>query len=91
MSDQHAGMWISFANGKKPWEEFEDTPGDDPVIMLADEREEWVKMPLVKYERMDKPHEECGDSYKLDALWRIWQEEKEGKSWLPLDMTALKT
>jgi hypothetical protein len=90
MSDQHAGMWISFANGKKPWGEFEDTPGDDPVIMLADEREEWVKMPLAKYERMDKPHE-CGDSYKLDALWRIWQEEKEGNSWLPLDMTALKT
>jgi hypothetical protein len=40
MSDQHAGMWISFANGKKPWEEFEDTPGDGSVIMLADEREE---------------------------------------------------
>jgi hypothetical protein len=48
-------------------------------------------MPLAKYEGMDKPHKECGDSYKLDALWRIWQEEKKRKNWLPLNMTALKT
>jgi hypothetical protein len=94
MSDQHAAMWIRFANGKAPWKAFKEYDdikgGDDSIIMVADEKDGWVEMPLHRYERMSKSHEEYTYTPRLNLLWQTWHEEKAGKSWLPLDMTALR-
>jgi hypothetical protein len=94
MSNVHAAMWIIFANGRAPWKAFKGydhiNGGDASLIMVADERDEWVEMPLQKYERTSKMHEEHAETRRLDLLWRVWHEEKAGQSWLPLGMAALK-
>jgi hypothetical protein len=82
ISDKHAALWISFANGNEPWSEF--STREERVIMVADEREGWVEKTLPEYERMS------GIEWaRLDELWDAWQ-EKKGQSWLPLDITTLK-
>jgi hypothetical protein len=37
ISDKHAALWINFANGNKPWSEFNSR--EERVIMVADERD----------------------------------------------------
>jgi hypothetical protein len=85
ISDEHARMFISFANGTEPWTA---NHGSNPAegsgaVMVADDSNGWVERSERDIERVQDRSVEV-----LDKLWDSWQ-EKKGEHLLPLDLQSL--
>jgi hypothetical protein len=85
VSDEHARMFISFANGMEPWaaNNAVNTTADGGTVMVASDDGGWV-------EKLEKDIERVqGRSVGvLDKLWSLWK-EKKGEHFLPLDLQKL--
>lgn len=85
VSTKHAQLWIEFANGKSPWEEYKYISKGDEVVMVADEREGWV-------ERSVKEHEELvGWGWeRCEVLWESWGVGKGRTGFRPMEIEGLR-
>jgi len=84
ISTRHAQLWNSFTNGNAPWSEYKYTDGKQEVIMVADEREEWVERKVADHERLAEwSWERC------EALWKSWESQK-GKDFKPMGIEPFK-
>lgn len=84
LSTKHAQLWINFANGKTPWQQYWYTGDGEEVIMVADERYGWVERSIAEHEKlMETSWKTC------EALIASWRDQK-GKSFSPLDIEPFK-
>jgi hypothetical protein len=83
ISTRHAQLWVDFANGKAPWTEYKYTGDRDEVVMVADEREEWVERTVAENEKITETSWD-----RCDALVESWTEQKNS-SFRPLDIAPL--
>jgi hypothetical protein len=83
ISTRHAQLWIDFANGKAPWQEYHYTGSGDEMIMVADERDGWVERTVADHEKITET------SWKTcEALIASWQDHK-GRAFSPVDIEPL--
>jgi hypothetical protein len=85
ISDEHARMFVSFANGAEPWtaNRCSDITEGRGIVMVADESNGWVEKSERDIERVQGRSVDV-----LDKLWDLWQ-EKKGKHFLPLNLLNL--
>ncbi|ORY15434.1 Alpha/Beta hydrolase protein [Clohesyomyces aquaticus] len=83
ISDQHARMWTTFANGKQPWTEYNPADGKE-VIMVADERDGWVERSVAEEEKLNER-----SWTRCELLWDAWA-GKKGEWFLPLKIAPLE-
>jgi hypothetical protein len=84
ISTRHAQLWIDFANGKTPWQQYRYTGDGEEVVMIADERDGWVERTIAEHEKLTET------SWKTcEALPVSWEDQK-GKSFSPMDIEPLK-
>jgi hypothetical protein len=85
ISDEHARMFVSFANGAEPWtaNRCNDVEAGVGIVMVAGESDGWVEKSEREIERVQGRGVDV-----LDKLWDLWQ-EKKGKHFLPLNLQNL--
>ena len=85
LSDEHARMFLSFANGAEPWtaSRRNHLTKEGDVVMVADESNGWIEKSELDIERLQGRSAEV-----LDTLWDSWQ-EKKGEYFLPLNLQSL--
>ncbi|KAF2471239.1 uncharacterized protein BDR25DRAFT_223351, partial [Lindgomyces ingoldianus] len=85
ISDQHARLWVTFANGKAPWKEYRVTEGNSrEVVMVADERDGWVERSVAENERLNE-----WSWKRCEKLWESWGAQN-GSWFLPLKIKPLE-
>jgi hypothetical protein len=84
ISTRHAQLWIDFANGKSPWQQYRYTGNGEEVVMVADERDGWIERSVAEHEKLTETSWETCEV--LSASW----ESQKGKSFSPLDIEPLK-